>query len=594
MASGWFDDLKNKRGKSAFEQEVMQAVNNAKDDVTKKRKPRTTTLIKNYDLTGPPKGNPTGICKDCGESFKQDFSEERNCYSSWRICPECREKRSREKEKKLGLGEEREIQVGKLNYNPYPWQKEVEEQFYKHRFTVMACGNRSGKDRCSIMIGIKYFIKCLNENRHVDNPTMIPAVYWWIVAPTEKMALQNWRELKQFFPKEWVIALSNSELRMQTVGNGIIEVRSGYSADDLVGVGLDLVTITEAARFKDLLVAWGNIEARLSSPGRGLKEERIGKKYGVGKALINSSPIPGERAFYELFKRGDPKSDNYTSDWWSAHYPWTCNPANEEAANRLVQTKYGPVRYEEMLRRQMGDRLFRANYLAEFLEDESSVFKNFEQKCVVNIYNQEVTNCKTEEERKNFLQSWRSPHVGDRYIIGYDPATGSSGDSPVIVVRNVNTNQVNRAYDLYGKTYEEQIDFISAISRKFNYAEIRWLRTGHTALEGQFEKRGVPEHPVDEQGTKKSNLVQTLEIAVENEDVKVLYDGSQEIAILIEQMCDYCEKNGKYSNNQLQHDDFVSAMYAAFSDYSAFEEVPVYYCDIIFGFESKPKREVFV
>lgn len=587
MAGGWFDDLKNKENKSTFEHEVLQATETAKKRATKGQTPKVANLIKQYDDLSDPKGRPTSICAKCHQQFNQNFSQERNAYSSWRLCPECRLKKAQEKEKKVGLGKEQEVQSVKLNYNPYPWQIEVEKAFYSHRFIVMSCGNRSGKDRCSNMIGIKYFVKCLNENRHVDNPTLIPSVFWWIIAPTEKMARQNWRELKQNFPREWVVAVSDSDYRMQTIGNGIIEVRSGYTADDLVGVGLDLVTITEAARFKDLLLAWANLEARLGSPGRGLKEDRQGKEYGMGKALINSSPVPGERDFYELFQRGNPKNDNFTSDWWSANYPWTCNPANQEQADRIVQTKYGPLRYEEMLRRQIGDRVFRSNYLAEFLEDESCVFKNFEKKCVISLYNQGATKCKTEKEREEFLKKWQTPMVGERYAIGYDPATGSSGDKPVIVIRNMTTNQIVKAYDLYGKNYDEQLNFITALSKKFNYAEIRWLRTGHTALEGQFQKRGVPELPLDEQGTKKSKLVQTLEIAVENEDVKVLYDNSPEISTLINEMCDYSEKSGRYSNNRMPHDDFVSAMYAAFYDYAAFQDVPVYYCNILSSLQKK-------
>ncbi len=112
--------------------------------------------------------------------------------------------------------------------------------------------------------------------------------------------------------------------------------------------------------------------------------------------------------------------------------------------------------------------------------------------------------------------------------------------------------------------------------KRYNYAALHWLRTGHTAIEGQFMKRGIEEVPIDEQGQKKGQLVQTLELAVENGDVQVIYDGSPEIQTLIYQMNDYSEKNGKYSNDKVPHDDFVSAMYAAFSDYSV-EEVPIAY-----------------
>lgn len=562
--------------RTALEKEIILARRKAVARKKDGKPPKVYNLIKKYDEnSGPPKGNPTGRCKECGCSFEQEFYEEKNSYSSYRLCPDCKSKRSNKQFAKFQKEnqeneqkEEKQVHVATLEYEPYEWQKEVEDAFWDHRFTVMACGNRSGKDRATIMIGIKYFVECLKENRHVKQPEMVPSVLWWQVAPTEKMAKQNWRELKQFFPKEWVVACSDSTFQMETIGGGIIEVRSAYDPRMLRGVGLDLVTITEAALIKDLHILWADVEARLNSPKRGLRGRH-------GKALINSSPI-GLNAFYDLYCYGQKSSELYSSDWWSCQYPWTCNPENAELAKEIKHTKYGDLTYEEILRRQIGERTFRSNYLADFLASDGSVFKNFEEKCVISILNYSQTKAKTKEEQKKFIQEWQNPVIGEQYVIGYDPATGSSQDSPAVVVRQRSNNRVVRMFDLYGKSYTQQYDFISEIAKQFNFAEIHWLRTGHTAIEGEFEKRGLAEVPLDEQGQKKGQLVQTLELAVENGDVQVLYDGSVEAQTLIDQMKDYNEENGKYSNNKAPHDDFVSAMYAAFSDYSV-HEIPIYY-----------------
>lgn len=569
-----------------LENEIVLARQNALRRKREGKEPQVVNLIKDYDAenVGPPRGSPTGHCKHCGCEFEQEFSQERNAWSSYKICPDCRKKKSDAISKKTTKrtnekGEQEEVHVATLPYNPYPWQIEAEEAFWSHRYTVLACGNRSGKDRATIMIGIKYFVACLQENRHINNPELVPSVLWWQIAPTEKMAKQNWRELKQYFPKEWVVACSDSNFQMETVGGGIIEVRSGYSADDLVGVGLDLVTITEAARFKDLNLAWANLQARLSSPGRGLKKDRMGKDYGCGKALINSSPL-GLNDFYDLYCRGQKENDNYNSLWWSCKYPWTCNPANAQQASEIVHGKYGDITFEEALRREIGERAYRSNYLADFMAEDGAVFKNFEEKCVVNIYNEGQTKAHTKAERDAFIKEWQSAVPGESYVVGYDPATGSSQDTPAMVVRHRETGRVVRAYDLYGKDYRHQYDFIADISKTFNYAPIHWLRTGHTAIEGEFSNRGCEEVPLDEQGAKKAQLVQTLELAVENGDVTVLYDGSAVMQTLIDEMKDYSEQNGKYANNKCPHDDFVSAMYAAFSDYSV-REVPIFYSNLI-------------
>lgn len=129
---------------------------------------------------------------------------------------------------------------------------------------------------------------------------MAPSVLWWIVAPNERLAKQNWRDLKKQFPKSWIVACDNTNMVMETICGGVIEVRSAYDPEQLVGSGVDLCTVTEAARIKDLLVAVANIEARLNSPQRGLASDRKGAMYGAGEMIINSTPL-GKNGFYTVF-----------------------------------------------------------------------------------------------------------------------------------------------------------------------------------------------------------------------------------------------------------------------------------------------------
>lgn len=458
---------------------------------------------------------------------------------------------------------------------------ETQDHSFVHNNQIQS---NSGKDFCANMIGIEYFVECLNENRHIEKPHLAPSVLWWIIAPTEDMAKQNWRDLKKQFPKDWIVAVSDSSYTMQTVCGGVIEVRSAYNPESLVGVGLDLCTITEAARIDynksgALRLVWANLEARLSSPERGLEKDRKGKKYGVGKAIINSTPL-GKNFFYEMFKWGQPTSDTYDSNWYSLQEPWTCNPANKELADTIVKTKYGNMRYEDSLRRRIGDRKFRENYLADFLAGDGTVFKDFDENCVVNIYQGEYERL-TKAERENFIKEWREPKPYGVYRIGYDPATGSSADDPAIVIRDMSDNKIVWIESMYGKNYDEQYERIAYLSRRYNYAECCWLRTGHTAIEGNLAKRGVVEVPLNEQN-KKGEYIQSLEAAVQNKDIKVLGTQDDTTQILIAQMNDYTEVKGKYSNKSTEHDDFVSALYAVYYDYSVQTEsqIPIFYANI--------------
>lgn len=536
-------------------------------------KAKVYNIIKSdSDFDSPPKGEKISTCKRCGNKFQQIFYPEQNRYSSFDICPSCRRKISEERK---NAGKEVEESIATLPYKPFPWQKKAMEDFERVRFQVLAAANRLGKDRYTIMTGIKYFVECLNENRHINNPDMVPPVLWWQVAPTEKIARQNWRELKKYMPKQWVVACSDSTFTMETIGGGIIEVRSAYNPEDLVSVGLDLVTITEAARIKDLDIVWANLEARLNSAGRGRLKDRNGKSYGAGKAIINSSPL-GKNYFYQMFKFGQKGSNEYSSNWISYQYGWRENPFMNELADSIVETKFGEMTYEEDLRRKIGDRLFRQNYLADFLAMDGTVFKDFEEKCVQDLFNMGLN----KQKRDEYAKEWVTPVPYHSYRLGYDPATGSSSDTPAVIIRDLDTNRIIQAVDLYGKNYDQQWDEISFISRKYNYAPCAWLRTGHTAVENQLAKRGVVEIPLDEQAGNKAKYIQSLERAIQNQDLHVLNDGSESVQTFIMQMGDYTEKDGKYSNEQQPHDDFVSACYAAYYDYSEAEE-KVAYCPLM-------------
>lgn len=431
-----------------------------------------------------------------------------------------------------------------------------------------------------------YFIECLNENRHVHNFDMVPPVYWWIIAPTFKLAEQNWRQLKVIVKKtfrsekEFVVACDNGSMTMQTVGGGVIEVRSAFNEDMLVGVGLDLVTITEAARIKDLESVWANIEGRLSSPGRGLEIDRKGKSYGVGKAIINSSPL-GENYFYKMFKWGVKGQDTYSSDWVSLQFPWTANPSNAELASQIVHTKYGDITREQDMISRLGLRRYEQDFLGKFMPSDGVAFKDFMDNCVTDIYVGEYAKW-SKAQRDLFIKEWQEVKPYGNYRISYDPATGSSSDSPILVVRDMGTNNIVRALDMYGKSYEQQWDTIAVYSKLYNHAPCAFSDTGHTPVVGQLEKRGVPEIVLHEQASLKGKYIQALVLAVQNKDLHILFDGSEAIKTLCAQMNDYKEKNGKYGNNEEPHDDFVSALYLNYYDYGEHINEYAYAFDFIF------------
>lgn len=215
-----------------------------------------------------------GICKKCGEPFAQVWKPGEGVYTSFKNCGNCRMEQARGQAK------------AEIPYTPHAGGQ-VLVHASEARFKLIAAGARWGKDRCMIMEFVKKFCEMLSEDR---GPDMIPAVHGWIIAPTFALARQTWRELKAYFPREWIVNIWESDKMLETVNDGLIEVRSADDPNMLVGVGLDIVLITEAARIARLDEVWPNLETRLMSPGRGPS--------GTGGVALINSCVVGDTIIY--------------------------------------------------------------------------------------------------------------------------------------------------------------------------------------------------------------------------------------------------------------------------------------------------------
>lgn len=144
---------------SALEKEIILEKQKALRRKREGKPAQVVNYIKDYneERNGPPRGKPTGICKYCKSEFEQEFVEARNTWTSYRICPDCKKEKSQKLEQKVEQKQEQknseQADIEKepdsitditLPYKPFSWQIEAEEAFWKHRFTVLACGNRSG------------------------------------------------------------------------------------------------------------------------------------------------------------------------------------------------------------------------------------------------------------------------------------------------------------------------------------------------------------------------------------------------------------------------------------------------------------------
>ena len=485
------------------------------DDQFKNRHERKANRIrKDQSLAGV-----VSVCEECGEGFNQTWVPERKCYTKFKRCGKCRMS-------VWGKTAKGTLHVSKatIAYEPHPKQKLVHES--KARFKLLACGSRWGKDRCSVMEFIYKFAGMLSEDR---GPELVPRVHAWIIAPVYKMSRQIWMELKAYFPREWIIQKWESDQMIETAGGGLIEVRSADDPDMLVGVGLDIVWITEAARIPRLDEVWTNLETRLMSPGRG-----PGGKGGV--AIINSTPR-GSGFYKTMFRWGQKGDPMYDYNWESFQFSSWTNP--------YLTGK--DKKYLESIKKRYPERIYRQEIMAEFLDEGNSVFPGAET-------------CAT-------FEGTSDPEAGEQYVIGYDPAR--SVDFSGVAVRN-SKGECVYIQQWTGKPWTKQMDEIALLSRRYNHAPVIMDRTGlGEALPEALAQRGIEVEPVFITNQEKEKMVNHLAMLIEQR--LICYPN---FPALIAELKDYQYKFTKGGNIQYsastsnRHDDLVTSLFLAYKDFN--------------------------
>lgn len=483
------------------------------------------------------------VCKECKCQFEQEWNETTGKYSEWDLCPTCREKA--QKPKKI---------VYKIDYMPYEYQRKMHDS--TARFKLVAGGIRTGKDYSMTFELVKYAFECANENRP---ETMIPKVRCWIVAPSESIAKEDFVQLRRIIPAQLVADFNRSDNTMLTTTGILFEVKSAYNPESLVAVGLDAILISESARVKDLEDVWSNLEGRLISDGRG-------KNGKGGIALFNSSPL-GKNYFYKMYQWGNPKNPDRDPQWESFRWQTWDNPEIAKKANEIQRNG---LTYRQNLEKRMSSNRYRQDYLAEFLSDEYDVFPNYRDNTLELIPTELIG-----RERQDFIDEWQKPNQYMTYRMGYDPA-GIKDSAPIVVVEE-ETGHVVYKEDLKSLGWDGQFDRIKVIQQRYNYARVKFSKTGHEIIPSQFDKRGILYDAYNEQGGNKGQFIENYALLVEQKYIRVLNDNSTLTERFIDEHENYVReikgtKVGFSNGRGSPHDDFVSAMYMCMCDYQAIDE----------------------
>lgn len=360
----------------------------------------------------------------------------------------------------------------------------------KARFKVVACGRRWGKT----VLGLVMAIEAARRGKRV----------WW-VTPNYGMAFYPWRDLKATLQNEW-IAKNESARHIDLEGGGSITVKSADEPDSLRGVGLDLLIIDEAAFVKE--EAWTHA----------LRPALSDRK---GRVLLISTPR-GQNWFWHLYQRG---VDPLHPDWEAWTAPASANPIIDD--DEIAEAKS-----------LLAERVFRQEYLAEFLESGGTVFSKVRQAADA--------------------PSGSAPQPDHTYLMGVD--FGRYEDMTAAAVIDRDTGQMV-ALDRFNEIdWQLQRDRLAALARAWRvetiHAEANAM--GEPNIEA-LRQAGLDVEAFVTTRLSKATLIEGLVKAIQEREIHLLPDEVL-IGELESYAYTYTSSGTSYGAPPGRHDDTVIAL----------------------------------
>jgi phage terminase large subunit-like protein len=374
-------------------------------------------------------------------------------------------------------------------FQPHPGQIAILR--HPARFKVVACGRRFGKTETGKILLIER--------------ALAGRIGWWI-SPTYRMADDVWRSLKASLAG---VATDKSESmrRLDLPGGGVIRVRSGHDPDALRGAGLDLAVLDEAAYLHP------DVWRAAIRPA--LADRR-------GEALFLSTPR-GRNWFWGLWMHGQTAAHD---QWKSWRFSTTANPLIDPAE-------------VEAARAQLPERIFREEYLAEFLDDAAGVFRRVE----------EAATARAED----------GPQPGERYVFGVDWARDA--DFTCIAVLAVGTRRLV-ALDRFNEIgWSLQRGRLAALAARW-LPEAIWAEAnsiGGPNIEA-LQNEGLPVIPFTTTATSKGPLIEALALALERGELAIFPDPALVGELQAYRLERLPSGRFRYSAPPGEHDDCVIAL----------------------------------
>lgn len=391
-----------------------------------------------------------------------------------------------------------EIKLPKL----HPGQLDVSRE--ANRFNVLACGRRWGKTTFGI--------------DRVAHPVLRGQPVAWF-APTYKNLSESWRIIQQVF-KPVISRKLETEHRLELVTGGSLDMWSLDKPDVARGRKYALAVVDEAAMIPNLSDAWQfTIRPTLTDL--------------QGGAWFLSSP-KGMNYFKALYDRGQ---DPMHPEWASWQMPTSTNP-------------YMPASEIEQMRRELHEKAFGQEVLAQFVSFEGAVFRGVQEAAVA--------------VRRD------EPDETHEYVFGID--WGRSLDYTVVVVLDATSREVVALERWADVDYAVQRNRLRAMAETWKPSAIlaESNSMGQPIIE-QLYRDGLPVHPFLTTNASKALAVEAVALAFERGDLKIIADpvlmaelqafkGTRTASGLI-----------RYEAPEGQHDDTVMALCIAWSAIESYQ-----------------------
>ncbi len=388
-----------------------------------------------------------------------------------------------------------------INHTPHPAQNQILRD--KYQFITIVAGRRFGKTKAMAFSAIYYAITHPASIQFILAPSYNQAniMFWEITTLLSKSILVHLIERVYKTPFSKIIFKNGSE----------IHARSTTKPEYLRGHKAHRVILDEAAYIPDEVISQV-VEPMLADFN--------------GSWIKIGTPF-GKNHFYDSYLKGQ---SHKFGDYSSYHFPSTVNPHISQEFIEKKKQEYGE-----------NSIIFRTEYLAEFVEDQNTVFR-------------------WQDVQKNIaaIEQPDRGETGRSYAIGCDLAKYQ--DYTVIIVLDVTEKPFRLVHfqRFNRKPYAETTLRIKELYRKFNSPKVMIDSSGvgDPVLE-DLQDIGAEGYVFTSKS--KVQLIQRLQAALENGEVKYphIEDLIKELQFFEYQLT---RTGTKMEARQGFHDDCVIAL----------------------------------